>query len=143
MSTPALIAIRKPDESIEAIYVHWDGYPSHTGNILLNHYNTYEQVEHLINLGNLSSIEKYPDPPKGQTHTFDNPLDDICVAYCRDRKEPFESLRLPKLSVGATIREMSRCGVCYLYLFENNKWYKTTPNSRRWYEMKFKEKKGE
>lgn len=136
MSTPAVIGLRKPDNTIEAIYVHWDGYPSHTGNILLEYYNTYEKAKQLISLGNLSSIDKLISPPEGVPHNFDNPAPDVCVAYCRDRNAKFESFQIPKQPTVATIQNMAQYDAVWLYLFENNQWHKATPASRRWYPLK-------
>ena len=39
MATRSNIGIVNEDDSITAIYCHWDGYPEHNGKILLNHYN--------------------------------------------------------------------------------------------------------
>lgn len=60
-----------PGKSL-AIYAHWDGYPSHMGKMLLNHYNTQEKAEELVRLGDVSSVK---------------PTLDQCQFYKRDRKE--------------------------------------------------------
>ena len=55
MSTHARIRMILPfGEKSKAIYVHWDGYPSHIMPILETYYNTPEKVEELLKLGNLS-----------------------------------------------------------------------------------------
>ena len=48
MATRSKIAIEDQDGTVRSIYCHWDGYPSHHGPILLEHYTTQEKVESLI-----------------------------------------------------------------------------------------------
>jgi hypothetical protein len=88
MATRSKIAIEDQDGTVRSIYCHWDGYPSHHGPILLEHYTTQEKVESLIALGSISSLAPETEIPEGVTHNFENPADGIVVAYHRDRKEP-------------------------------------------------------
>jgi hypothetical protein len=88
MATRSRIAIENQDGTVLSIYCHWDGYPSHHGPILLEHYTTQEKVESLIELGSISSLAPETEIPGGVTHNFENPADGIVVAYHRDRKEP-------------------------------------------------------
>jgi hypothetical protein len=71
MSTHSRIGIEKKDRTIESIYCHWDGYPEHNGDILLNSYN-YPATQELIELGDISSL--------GETTS-------TTIAYGRDRGE--------------------------------------------------------
>jgi hypothetical protein len=87
MATRSRIAIEDQTGKVRSIYCHWDGYPSNNGRILLEHFQTQEKVESLIELGSISSLNKNVEIPKGVTHSFDNPADDIVVAYHRDRAE--------------------------------------------------------
>lgn len=85
MGTRSTIAIQNADGTVTGIYCHWDGYLSHNGDILQNHYNTEEAVRELIGLGDLSSL--------GETVGVKVDFDDYdshkgqCVAYGRDRGE--------------------------------------------------------
>ena len=72
MATRSRIGIKEPNGTITSIYVHWDGYPSHHGPILLNHYTTEESVRGLLALGYMSSLRD-----TAKTSTF----------YARDRGE--------------------------------------------------------
>lgn len=47
MSTNCLIAKQVSIDSYLTIYCHSDGYPSYTGNMLLEYYNTTERVNDL------------------------------------------------------------------------------------------------
>jgi len=89
MATRSRIGMELENGTIKSIYCHWDGYPSHNGRILLDHYQDAEKVKELIELGDISSLgnEVSTDAP----HSFENPCDGVTVAYHRDRGEPFNS----------------------------------------------------
>ena len=72
MATRSRIAIENQDGSVTSVYCHWDGYISGVGRTLTQHYNTKDKVEALIELGNLSSLDKTLE---------------TTVAYARDRGE--------------------------------------------------------
>ena len=91
MATRSRIAIEHSDGIIESIYCHWDGYPENNGVILREHYYDREKVESLINLGDISFLERKVDPDPGDDHTFTNPQDGVVVAYHRDRGETKKS----------------------------------------------------
>ena len=56
MGTRSMIGMVEADGSVSAIYCHWDGYLSHNGKILDEHYDSDIKVAELIALGNLSSL---------------------------------------------------------------------------------------
>lgn len=91
MSTRSVIA-KKTTEGYDAIYCHWDGYPSHHLPILTKHYNSDEKVDRLLENGSLSSLDEKCDKPEG--HGFDNPIKGYCVYYGRDRGEK-EVVKIP------------------------------------------------
>lgn len=57
MATNANIGYIEND-IITYTYLHYDGYPEHTGKILYEEYNTTDKVKELIKLGWLESIDK-------------------------------------------------------------------------------------
>ncbi|MBT7443740.1 MAG: hypothetical protein HN790_07210 [Methylococcales bacterium] len=71
MSTHSIIALEQDNGSIISIYCHFDGYESGVGKILKNDYTELKDIQNLISLGNLSSLDGQP------------------VAYHRDRGEPW------------------------------------------------------
>jgi hypothetical protein len=89
MATRSRIGIQNPDGSVNSIYCHFDGYPSHNGVILQDHYSDRDKLQQLIELGDISSLG-----------------DDLLTtrAYHRDRNEDYspptknESLELFKKS---------------------------------------------
>ena len=58
MATRSMIAIEKGIDAYDASYCHWDGYPSHNGNILAENYITEQSVVELLEKGDLSSLGK-------------------------------------------------------------------------------------
>lgn len=93
MSTRSYIVIEKKRESGEkfykGVYCHSDGYPSHNGQILFDHYQDRAKVEKLISLGDLSFLDERIEPTKGSGHNFEYSEREagVCVFYKRDRGE--------------------------------------------------------
>lgn len=117
MATRSTIAIKNDDGSIRVIYCHWDGYPSNNGKLLLEHYNTPEKINALLDLGAVSVLRSSIKCPDG--HTFDDPADDCTIFYIRDRGEPVEECKAVVLPNQA---EYDKTGEEYNYLFSNGKW---------------------
>ena len=74
MATRSKIAIELEDGTFKSIYCHWDGYPSGVGKMLQEHYTDREKINSLLELGDISSLEKDLDST---------------VAYHRDRGESY------------------------------------------------------
>lgn len=73
MSTRSAIAIQETKNGpVRHIYCHYDGYPSHNGKILNEHYRDPAKVKELLALGDMSSLDETIDKS---------------VFYHRDRKE--------------------------------------------------------
>ncbi len=88
MGTRSDIIVHRADGKWHRIYCHWDGYLSHNGKILFDHYTSQKHVEDLVALGDLSVL----GPKIGERHSFDNrsankKAKDWCCAYGRDRGE--------------------------------------------------------
>lgn len=107
MSTRAVFALKmKDNNSVIASSVTCDGYPLYTGKLLIEFYSTYDKINTLINLGNLTSLQ-----PEITNIEFDK---DSWSA------EPFpkEFNNLEKFST--FINENN--WIEFTYLFENEKW---------------------
>ena len=83
MGTRSTIAIQNGDGTVTGIYCHWDGYLSHNGQILQDHYADEAKVRELIALGSISSL----GAEIGTAHDFDAAPRGECNAYGRDRGE--------------------------------------------------------
>ena len=121
MSTRCMIG-KVYDGKVKAIYCHWDGYPSYTGNMLETYYNNDEIIDELIGLGSLSYIAPRIKPNEGEEHSFEYPAKDVTVAYHRDRGEDMQVYEYD--SIDKFLYEIY--GVIswieYLYLWNNGAW---------------------
>lgn len=87
MATRSFIGIEGKDGGYFGINCHCDGYLTHNGAILIDHYNTKEKVDKLMKLGNLSYLGEKMNPDTIYPHSFSNPQDGVVIAYGRDRGE--------------------------------------------------------
>mgnify|MGYP003339545361 CR=1 FL=1 len=83
MATRSTIALEFADGSVGQVYCHWDGYLSHNGKILVEHYQDPFKLQKLIDLGDLSSLHA----ELGEKHDFNESYKDGCTFYGRDRGE--------------------------------------------------------
>jgi hypothetical protein len=107
-----------PGKSL-AVYAHWDGYPSHMGRMLLNHYNTKAKALELISHGDLSCVYASCKKPKGHTH--DNPVKGYCIYYGRDRGETEDNIQ-PHVIDTFKISHIKQ-GQEFQYQFTKGKWF--------------------
>lgn len=121
MSTRSMIG-KVYDGKVKAIYCHWDGYPSYTGNMLETYYNNDEIIDELIGLGSLSYIAPRIKPNEGEEHSFECPAKDVTVAYHRDRGEDMQFYEYD--SIDKFLYEIydSTSWIEYLYLWDNGAW---------------------
>ena len=99
MSTNARIGLKLDDNNIVSVYHHWDGYPEWLGKQLVDKYTTRDQIEELIDGG---------DVPEH-------------VQYYSHRGEDCP----PKLaeSVSEYFEQCDNCGAEYGYVFEKGEWF--------------------
>jgi hypothetical protein len=81
MGTRSNIIAMTGENEWQRIYCHWDGYISHNGVILSEHYRNRDKIKQLMELGNLSVLGK----EIGTKHPFGSGGADECTAYGRDR----------------------------------------------------------
>ena len=85
MSTRSAIIQKQPDGSFRGIYCHHDGYLSHNGVVLRDHYQDPDKVTRLIDLGDISVLDRRVEP-LGE-HSYQRPEDGTVIASARDRGE--------------------------------------------------------
>lgn len=113
MATRSYIGVRNTDSSVDYIYCHFDGYPEHNGDILINHYNNINRVNELLELGDLSMLGKFI----GEKQDFDKRVRDCCLAYGRDRGETNVGVK------NSDFRELiNDQNVDYVYVFDGDYW---------------------
>lgn len=112
MGTRSKIGIVKSDGKVDAIYCHWDGYPSYNGRILVENYTKDDKIRKLISLGDMSSLAPS--------------LDDVESYYgWREEEVPkrtYTNVEEYEKAYGDTWDE-------YNYLFKDGKWYVFDGNS--------------
>lgn len=82
MGTRSSITVKCNDGKFRTVYCHWDGYISWNGRYLVTHYNSQEQAETLVRLGDISSLRsRIATLDEITEHTFEKPLDDVTVPY--------------------------------------------------------------
>jgi hypothetical protein len=133
MGTRSLIGVMHGD-ICKSIYCHWDGYLSHNGQILQEHYDS-AKANQLVALGNLSSLGKNI----GEKHAFDTynltpeeheqyKLDhgDSCTFYERDREEEGQSWKVDHTFANFLSR-VDEDGADYYYIMRDGVWYVGCP----------------
>ena len=108
MATRSRIGLLVGDESVVSVYHHWDGYPNWLGVTLRQKYTTKEQIEELLDGGDISCIDSDKD--------WDLKECEPHVQYYNDRGEDTE----PRFD--STVEDYLVNGEEYAYLFENNEW---------------------
>lgn len=119
MSTRARIGVEAGDGSIKSLYLHHDGYRSHVGPILLEHYCTRDDVSALMALGDLSIL----GASLGQPQSFAAPLvKGWCRAYGRDRGDVIWAAQ-HATAVDGFERSARDCNAEYVYLYRHGTWW--------------------
>ena len=117
MATRSRIGILLPDDSILAVYCHWDGYPEYNGVVLRKKYNTYEKVAELIDGGDMSSLESWYDDDG-------NELKEPRIVYNTDCTDSSDTIDNNAPQLFKTFDEFTRvdCGEEFLYVFVKDRW---------------------
>ena len=113
MATRSYIGVKNQyNGTVDYIYCHFDGYPSHNGRILAEHYTSLDKVKELLALGDLSilgaEIGEQQDFNNRETHNKN-----WCLAYGRDRGEKGTGVK-----TGEFRTVISGVGVDYVYIFD-------------------------
>lgn len=133
MATRSAIAVKNLDGTVTSVYCHSDGYPSHNGALLLNHYNDLEKAQNIVALGgvsfldeNIAPINEFDNPRYGWRssdkvkHSFDTPQKGVSTFYHRDRGEELEIYTHQNED---DFISFWKGDVDYLYLWKDDKWH--------------------
>jgi hypothetical protein len=104
MATRSLIGINLNNGITKIIYCHWDGYPEHNGQLLVNNYTSPSAVFDLLGLGDLSTL--------GESLTSS-------TAYHRDRKEPWGMVEPRDINTSGLAGVGTDYGVDYVYTYND------------------------
>lgn len=113
MSTRSSISLKLKDGTVKTVYCHFDGYIENVGKILFKNYKTYDEINALLELGDISILNKSIERPTG--HCYNHPADGCTVFYKRDRGESDVEFAITDTFADADKQE-------YNYIFENGFW---------------------
>ena len=105
----------------KSVYCHWDGYLDFNGRLLLEHYDS-SKANHLVALGDLSSLRPNVFVPEGVEHSFEKPAENITVFYGRDRGETGAEWKTDT-TFEAFLERADGCGAEYYYIMKDGEWY--------------------
>ena len=133
MGTRSRIGVMHGDKC-KSVYCHWDGYLSHNGAILQEHYDS-AKANHLVALGNISSLAKdigeahpfspydLPEEMRNMTHgEFETKFGDMTTFYGRDRGEKDVGFKVSQ-SFDEFLELVDGCGAEYFYIMKDGTWY--------------------
>jgi hypothetical protein len=117
-------------DKVKSVYCHWDGYLSHNGIVLQEHYDS-AKANHLVALGDLSSLK----PEIGEKHAFSQfelraeevagfklLTENWCTFYGRDRGEKDTEFQVAQ-TFDEFIEQCDNCGAEYYYIMKDGVWY--------------------
>lgn len=126
MSTRCYIAKQVAPGKYRTIYCHNDGYPDGVGKMLLDYYSDPEKIDQLLDLGDISVLDKWIDPDPAKPHDFgfskrndmyvSNRQDGVTLAYKRDRGDTQTDSRM------CSLKELDSDHVSFVYIFANGVW---------------------
>jgi len=129
MGTRSRIGVMHGDKC-KSIYCHWDGYLSHNGKILQEHYDS-AKANHLVALGDLSSLKA----TIGEKHAFSQfelraeevagfklLTENMCTFYGRDRGEKDTEFQVAH-TFDEFLEQCDNCAAEYYYINKDGVWY--------------------
>jgi hypothetical protein len=121
MATNARIGKMLSDGTVKEIYCHWDGYvEGGVGETLIEHYNTDERIDALLELGDLSILAENLHPTA--EHSFEKPQAYVCVAYLRDRGETSPNIKAKILTMDEWMKPYYNVSADFYYLYNDGNW---------------------
>lgn len=130
MGTRSAIGVMHGDKA-KVVYCHWDGYLEHNGRILFEHYDS-PKANHLVSLGNISSLDKNIEIPEGMEHNFDKAAPGITTFYGRDRGEEDNEFTVC-FSDAEMYDQFDWCE--YFYIMRDGVWYVSQGAGTEWQEL--------
>jgi len=129
MGTRSRIGVMHGDKC-KSIYCHWDGYLSHNGKILQEHYDS-AKANHLVAMGDMSSLRK----DIGEKHAFSQfelraeevagfklLTENMCTFYGRDRGEKDTEFQVAQ-TFAEFLEQCDDCAAEYYYINKDGVWY--------------------
>lgn len=123
MATRSRIGYIDENNNIISVYCHFDGYPSHNGCILVNHYKHHKKVSDLVWKGDISAL----GCEVGYPHSFDDSRvareNEWTTFYHRDRGDDWEDNKPTEIKRGEYFKEYGEDSLIdYHYIFNGESW---------------------
>ena len=128
MAIRSFIGKVNPDNTITAIYCHYDGYPEGVGAMLHYYYYDSDIVNALLAGGDISQLEPCIERPDG--HSFKTPVPGHTVFYMRDRGD--DSPASTYSSIEAFKDAAHQVSAEYAYLMMGETWMVLSRFSNEW-----------
>lgn len=87
---------------IHSVYIHWDSFPEHIGNILITSYNSYDKAKALVEPGDISLMGPLP-------------------IYYNSKGKEWEDIK-PNKDYSIPMWLRMNPGKSYFYLYTGNRW---------------------
>jgi hypothetical protein len=129
MGTRSRIGVMHGDK-VKSIYCHWDGYLSHNGRLLQDHYDS-AKANNLVALGDMSSLgrvigEAHPFSPHTSAEdklAYETAKEaGYCTFYARDRGETGTEFQVAH-TFAEFLEQADGCGAEYYYIMKDGVWY--------------------
>lgn len=120
MGTRSRVGVMHGDKC-KSVYCHWDGYLSGVGKTLFEHYDS-AKANHLVALGDLSSLDRNVEIPEGVEHTFGLAAEGVTTFYGRDRGETDCEFQVDH-TFEEFMETVENCGAEYYYIMRDGVWY--------------------
>ena len=130
MGTRSRIGVMHGDK-VKSVYCHWDGYLEHNGAILQGHYYDSAKANHLVALGDISSLRS----EIGEKHAFSQfelraeevagfklLTENWTTFYGRDRGETGTEFQVAQ-TFAEFLEQCDGCGAEYYYIMKDGVWY--------------------
>lgn len=106
------------------VYSHMDGYPSHAGKMLKEHYNDFNRAKDLVSNGDIYSLREKLGRPFDPSLTWEKLTSDLSirstVLYIRDGNVTDPTYRTKTGSLKNVLDRIS--DFAYYYVYENGQW---------------------
>ena len=129
MGTRSRIGVMHGDK-VKSVYCHWDGYLSHNGAILQEHYDS-ARANHLVALGDISSLgkeigEKHAfsqfDLRAEEVQAYKELTENWTTFYGRDRGETGTEFKVAH-TFEEFFEQADGCGAEFYYIMKDGTWY--------------------
>lgn len=125
MGTRSLIARQIGPDAYRTIFCQLEGHLECQGAMLLEHFNTPELVDQILELGDLYLLKPKLNPEPGCAHDLLNPAEGVTISYGRDLEDGAAPAEIH------TLKELEEAGesIEFIYVFDQTGTWKYAQGS--------------